>query len=80
MEYLGSAVLLAAVSSSLLVLVDLPKIIGPSLFPYTMTSAVPILMMSPFVVLLTAIDICFPTGLVGLCSRAVRQIFWSYDW
>jgi hypothetical protein len=58
MEYLGSAVLLAVVCSSLLVLVDLPKIIDPSLFPCMTTSIVPILMMSPIVVLLAAVDIC----------------------
>jgi hypothetical protein len=58
MEYFGSAVLLADVSSSLPVLTDLPKIIGPSLFPCMTTSGVPILMMSPFVVLLVAVDIC----------------------
>jgi hypothetical protein len=34
MEYFGSAVLLAAVSSSSPVLVDLPRIISPSLFPF----------------------------------------------
>jgi hypothetical protein len=58
MKYFGSAILLEAVSSSLLVLGDLPKIIGPSLFPCMTTSVVPILMMSPFVVLLVAVDIC----------------------
>jgi hypothetical protein len=58
MEYFGSAVLLAVISSFLLVLADSPKIIGPSLFPFTTTSVVPILMMSPSVVLLEAIDIC----------------------
>ena len=58
MEYLGLVVLLAAVSSSLLVLADLPKIIGPSSFTYMTTSVVPILMMSLFVVLLATLDIC----------------------
>jgi hypothetical protein len=58
MEYFGPAVLLAAVSSSSPVWVDLPKIIDHSLFPCMTTSVVPILMMSPFVVLLVAIDIC----------------------
>jgi hypothetical protein len=46
MEYFGSTVLMAAVSSFLVVLVDLPKIIGPSLFSSMITSAVPILMIS----------------------------------
>jgi hypothetical protein len=53
-----SVVLLAVVSSSSPVLVDLPKLIGPSLFPYMTTSVVPILMISPFVILLVAVDIC----------------------
>jgi hypothetical protein len=46
------------VSSSLPVLADLPKIIDPSLFPCMTTSIVPILVMSPFVVLLAAVDVC----------------------
>jgi hypothetical protein len=46
------------VSSSLPVLADLPKIIDPSLFPCMTTSIVHILVMSPFVVLLAAVDIC----------------------
>jgi hypothetical protein len=46
MEYFGSAILMAAISSFLVVLADSPKIIGPSLFSYTTTSVVPILMMS----------------------------------
>jgi hypothetical protein len=50
MEYFGSAVLMIAVSF-LVVLADSPKIIGPSLSPCMTTSAVPILMMSFFVVL-----------------------------
>jgi hypothetical protein len=58
MEYFGSAILLdALVFSSLSILADLPKIIDPSLFSYMMTSIVPILMMSPFVVPLAAIYI-----------------------
>jgi hypothetical protein len=40
------------------VLADSPKIIGPSLFSCMMTSAVPILMISFFVVLLVAAGIC----------------------
>jgi hypothetical protein len=47
MEYFGSAVLLADVSSSP-VLADLPKIIDPSIFSSMTTSVVPNLMMSPF--------------------------------
>jgi hypothetical protein len=66
MEYFGSAVLMAAVSSFLVVLADSPKITGPSLFSCMMTSALPILMMSFFVVLSVAIGICPPAGLVGL--------------
>jgi hypothetical protein len=50
MEYFGSAVLMVAVSF-LVVLADSPKIIGPLLSPCTTTSAVPILIMSFFVVL-----------------------------
>jgi hypothetical protein len=66
MEYFGSAVLMAVVSSFLVVLADSLKIIGPSLVFYMMTSAVPILMMSFFVVLSVAAGICPPAGLVGL--------------
>jgi hypothetical protein len=58
MEYFGSAVLLVVVSTFLLVLADSPKIIGPSLFLFTTTSDVPILMSSPSIVLLEAVDIC----------------------
>jgi hypothetical protein len=58
MEYFGSAVLLTVISSFLLELADSPKIIGPSLFLFTTTSDVPILMLSPSVVLLEAVDIC----------------------
>jgi hypothetical protein len=58
MEYFGSAVLLTVVSSFLFVLADSPKIIGPSLFCCTITSVVPILMMSPFIILLEAVVIC----------------------
>jgi hypothetical protein len=58
MEYFGSAVLMAVVSSFLVVLADSPKIIVPSLFSCMMASAVPILMMSFFVVLSVAAGIC----------------------
>jgi hypothetical protein len=57
MEYFGSSILMAVVSSFLFTLADSPKIIGPSLFSYTTTSAVPILMMSFFVILLVAVGI-----------------------
>jgi hypothetical protein len=57
MEYFGSVVLMAVVSP-LLVLADLPKIIGPSLFPCLTISVVPILMMSFFVVLLVVVGLC----------------------
>jgi hypothetical protein len=40
------------------VLADSPKIIGPSLFCCTTTSVVPILMMSPFIVLLEVVAVC----------------------
>jgi hypothetical protein len=50
MKYFGSAVLMVTVSF-LVVLADSPKIIGPLLSPCMTTSAVPILMMSFFVVL-----------------------------
>jgi hypothetical protein len=58
MEYFGSTVLMVAVSSFLVVLADSPKTIGPSLSFCMMTSAVPILMMSFFVVLSVAAGIC----------------------
>jgi hypothetical protein len=58
MEYFGSAVLMVAVSSFLVVLAGSPKIIGPSLSSYMMTSAVPILMISFFVVISVAAGIC----------------------
>jgi hypothetical protein len=58
MEYLGSAVLMAVVSSFLVVLANSPKIIGPSLFSCMTTSIVPILMMSFFVVLSDVAGIC----------------------
>jgi hypothetical protein len=80
MEYFGSVVLLAVVSSFLLMLVDSPKIIGPLLFPFMMTSVVPILMMSPSVILLEAIDICPTARLVGLCGRVVQQSCWACAW
>jgi hypothetical protein len=70
LEYFGSVVLLTVVSSFLLVLADSPKIIGPS------TSVVPILMTSPFVVLLEVVAICPPAGLVSLWGRVVRQPCW----
>jgi hypothetical protein len=77
MEYFESAVLLTVVSSFLFVLADLPKIIGPSLFCCTMTSIVHISMTSPFIVLLEAIAIYPPTGLVSLWGRVVRQSCWA---
>jgi hypothetical protein len=46
MEYFGSTILKATVSSVLFVLADSPKIIGPSLSFCMTTSVVPILMMS----------------------------------
>jgi ABC-type methionine transport system permease subunit len=58
MEYFGSAVLMAVVSSSLPVLADLPKIIDPSLFSCMTAFVVSILMMFPFVVLLVVVGIC----------------------
>jgi hypothetical protein len=78
MEYFGLAVLLTALSSLLLVLADTPKIIDPLLFSCTMTSVVPILMTSPFVILLEVVAICPPVGLVGLSGRVVRQSRWAY--
>jgi hypothetical protein len=66
MEYFGSAILKAAVSSVLFVLADSPKIISPSLSFCMTTSAVPILMMAFFIVLSVAAGMCPPTGLVGL--------------
>jgi hypothetical protein len=66
MEYFGSAILMVAVSYVLFVLADSPKIIGPSLSFCMTTSALPILMMSFFVILSVAAGICPPVGLVGL--------------
>jgi hypothetical protein len=66
MEYFVSPVLMVVVSSFLVLLADSPKIIDPSLFSYMMTSTIPILMISFFVVLLVAVGICPPAGLVGL--------------
>jgi hypothetical protein len=58
MEYSGSeAFLVAPMSFPSSVLTDLPKIINLSLFPCMSTSVVPILMMSPFVVILVHLDI-----------------------
>jgi hypothetical protein len=58
MEYFGSAVLMVAVSSFLVVLADSPKLISPLLSSCMMTSIVPILMISFFVVLSVAAGIC----------------------
>jgi hypothetical protein len=58
MEYFELAVLMVAVSSFLVVLADSPKIIDHLLSSCMTTSAVPILMMSFFVVLLVAAGIC----------------------
>jgi hypothetical protein len=58
MEYFGSAILTADISSFLFVLADSPKIIDPSLFSCMMTSVVPILMMFFFVVLSVVVGIC----------------------
>jgi hypothetical protein len=58
MEYLGSALLVVStLSFSLLVLVDLSKIISPSLLPLIMISVVHILMMSPVVVLFPTVEL-----------------------
>jgi hypothetical protein len=76
MEYFGSAVLMVAISSFSVVLADSPKIISPLLSSCMTTSAVPILMMSFFVVLSVAAGICPPAGLVGLGGRVVRQSCW----
>jgi hypothetical protein len=58
MEYLGSTILMVAASYFLFVLVDSPKVTGPSLFSCMTTSVVPILMMSFFVVLLVVVGMC----------------------
>jgi hypothetical protein len=92
MEYFGLTVLLTVVSSFLFVLVDSPKIIGPSLFSCMTTSVVPILMTSPFVVLLEVVAICplsdwsafadeWSDILLGLClmtglSGAQSVLYW----
>jgi hypothetical protein len=58
MEYFRSAVLSTTVPSFLFVLADSPKIIGPLLFCCTTTYVVPILMTSPFFVLLEVVAVC----------------------
>jgi hypothetical protein len=73
MEYFGSAVLMVAVSSILVVLANSPKIIDPFLSSCMTTSAVPTLMMSFFVVLSVAAGVCPPVGLVGLGGRVVES-------
>jgi hypothetical protein len=80
MEYFGSAVLMVAISSFLVVLADSPKIIGPLLSSYMTTSAEPILMTSFFVVFSVAAGTCPPAGLVGLGGRVVRQTCWVCAW
>jgi hypothetical protein len=80
MEYLGSTILMASASYFLFVLVDSPKIIGPSLFSCMTTSVVPILMMSFFVVLLVVVGMCPPARLVGLCGRVVQHSCWAGAW
>jgi hypothetical protein len=77
MEYFGSAVLLTVVPSFLFVLADSPKIIVPSLFCCTTISVVPILMMSPFIILLEVVAVCPLAGLVSLWSRVVWQSCWA---
>jgi hypothetical protein len=69
MEYFGSTVLLVAPVSAPVpfpssVLVDLPKIIDPSLFPCMTTSIVTILMISPFVVHLVFVNTFSPGPLL----------------
>jgi hypothetical protein len=66
MEYFGSAILMADVSSILFMLADSLKLIGPSLSSCMTTYVVPILMMSFFVVLSVVVGICPPAGLVDL--------------
>jgi hypothetical protein len=77
MEYFESTVLLTVISSFLFVLSDSPKIINPSLFCCTTTSVVPILMTSSFIILLEAVAMCPPAGLVSLWGRVVRQSCWA---
>jgi drug/metabolite transporter superfamily protein YnfA len=77
MEYFESTILLTVVSSFLFVLADLPEIIGPLLFCCTMTSIVPISMTSPFIVLLEAVAIYSPAGLVSLWGQVVQQSCWA---
>jgi hypothetical protein len=73
MEYFGLSVLLvASVFLTLSVLANLPKIIGPSLFPYMTTSVVPILTISLFVVLLALMDILSPCPLLDCSAFATK--------
>jgi hypothetical protein len=92
MEYFGSVILKAAISSVLFVLADSLKIIGPSLSFCMTTSAVPILMMSflSFFQLLQAHDpyrigrplrSSSPVILLGLClvtglSSTQSVLYW----
>jgi hypothetical protein len=77
MEYFGLIVLLTVVFSFLFVLANSSKIIDPLSSSCIMTSVVPILMKSPFVVLLEVVVVCPPAGLIGLCVRVVRQSCWA---
>jgi hypothetical protein len=91
-EYFGLVVLMADVSSFLVVLADSPKIIGPLLFSCMMTSAVPILMMS-FLLFFRSLQVYAPCRigrplrpsspaiLLGLClvtglSGAQSVLYW----
>jgi hypothetical protein len=75
MEYFGSIVLLVGIMSfPLSSLVDLPKIISPSLFPCMTISVMPILMISPFIFLLALVDNFSPCPLLD-CSAFVVESF-----
>jgi hypothetical protein len=73
MEYFRSTAFLVAPMYFLSsVLADLPKLIGPSLFPCMTTSVVHILMMSLFVVILLRVDIfCLwpPAGYLAFVAK-----------
>jgi hypothetical protein len=84
MEYFRlTALLVALVSFSSFILADLPKNMGPSLFPYMTIYVVPILLISPHVILSTFVDIfslCSPVEPVGLCGQVVQQSRWTCTW
>jgi hypothetical protein len=75
MEYFGSAVLMVAVFSFLVVLVDSPKIIGPSLSFCITTSGVPILADSPKIIA-PSLSFCITTSAVPILIMSFLSFFY----